>query len=228
MAGTVRNVRDDEKEFSIVQFEQIPAILLALVVSIVLVHSCRTDSSRNKWATYRNEEVGLEFRHPASILTVSKSQGWIHLTHVVAHRHSDPCDFSDANRYLEQFKDFNVSLKMFPGGFREAVLTHESDFVTSRFLRGYRLLTEPGFIDDIRIGPHRGYRIQVGSHGCGLSRYYFPLDHKRTLLVWHWLVPEFSGSYKYRDRVLSLPGVITPAQAQKIFQRVVSSTKIID
>jgi hypothetical protein len=196
-------------------------------VTCLLLFCPMAGAGQGEWAVFESSKIGLKFRYPAPLLTVSGQEGSVSLVHSVPYRHEDFCRLEE-DAYLSVVVDFDVSLTVLPTNLPEAFRQLQSDFIASRFLKDDQIETSPGFIDCVQIGSFRGYRVTEGVEGCGFRRFYFGIDEKRTMVVTWTKVGELSAVCRYRDEVLAVPGVIDEGQAAKLFDGVISSCTPVD
>lgn len=180
------------------------------------------------WKTYRNEILKFQIRYPQETISLSEKQNKIILSHSVVFEHDDPCDFKGEGLKLKELVDFNVSFELLNRGFDMAVKeTQGEDFFADYFSRN-KLKTEPGFIDEIKIGNLSGYVVTQGTEGCGQYLYYFPLNSENTLVIWRAFIPELQPAVaSYQDN-LNLPGIIFPEKEKILFEQIFSTFKPID
>ncbi len=169
----------------------------------------------------------LSLVYPSSLLTVSEEEDGVLLVHRVQHRHEDPCDFEAGGSVLEYVTDFRARMTTFEGQVTDAFRTFESDFVISKFMDGDGIRTSDGFIDRVELGSFRGYQITVGSHGCGVRTLYLNDGGERTLVVEWFTVPELSGSYRDKQTVLELPGLLKEDAAKSLLDSLISGCTVI-
>lgn len=176
--------------------------------------------------TYTSQTSAIEFQYPSN-LTVSETAGLVTLNHQIPFENHGNCDMKgDPNTY-PTLKDFNVSLQIMSGSVAQAVKTLSPYIPAENFL-GDSLKVSPGFIDQAQIGNFSGFSILEGAEGCGHVIYYFPIANSQTLVVVKDNVQMLSGivTGDIRDRILKVPGVITPEQSGVIFKQIITSLKV--
>lgn len=188
--------------------------------------SCFQKQKETKhWKTYQYKKPGFEIRYPADVLKISKEGEKVILTHSIPFEHVNPCDFVGDAPLLKELTDFRVALETISKSFKETIKANESYSIILNYLINDTLRIEPGFIDDVRIGPLKGYRITAGAEGCGIYTYYFPLDSNNTLKVQRSFIPELKPVITDYKDYLKLPGIIPPDEEEKMFNQILSSFK---
>jgi hypothetical protein len=186
-----------------------------------------TKSADLNWRLYADKKRGFELRYPDSLLVISKKGAMITFRHSIPFKHADPCDFDDEVSTLDELVDFHVTMRLWRKGLGETVESTSTGLVISEFLQGDTLKVEPGFIDKVRIGPLEGFRITSGVEGCGTYDYYFPHSGKTTLYVERKHITEFDTVLRNRREYLSIPGIINPETETGIFERMLSTFRIL-
>lgn len=198
-------------------------LLVALFPSVTM--SLTTVDVPADWMTFESAEHELTFQYPSLFTIASQGDGWVQLTHSVPFVHQDPCNRSDEGVILDAVVDFDLKLMAYQGSLREAVLARETEYVSARLFDGNQLRTDPGFIDEVRVGSFEGYRVTSGTHGCGTRMYFLIVEKDRTLIVCRGMVGEFSKSYRLKEEVLKLPGIISSSEAEELFKGVIGSCR---
>ena len=167
--------------------------------------------------TYKNDTYKFSFEYP-SLLNLERQENKIILQHSTPFEHEDPCDFQGGGPKLDRLTDFSVNMTEYPTALGETVLNlHPFGSDTEDYLNGDKLKITTGMVDEAHFGLLNGYRITQGVEGCGLYTYYFKLAPKVTLVVNRKIVTELSNAVSNSATYLSLPGIIKPAAAEKIF-----------
>jgi hypothetical protein len=165
----------------------------------------------------------FQFQYPSLLsASLTPQEESVFLTHSVAYRHPNPCDFRGDGQPLDKITDFNVSLKVFGTSLKDTMRANRGDLV-EQFFQGSALQTSPGFIDQFDIGSLHGYRITSGAEGCGNFAYYFPLSTNKTLFVSRSFISEFKPINADYQKYLNVPGVIIPSQEENFFKTILSS-----
>jgi hypothetical protein len=89
------------------------------------------------------------------------------------------------------------------------------------------LVTEIPYGTELQIGALKGYRISTGVEGCGLDKYYFPLDSAHTLFVERYKITELDPIIKNYREHRKLPGVISPEKEEQVFNQILSTFQYI-
>jgi len=168
-----------------------------------------SDNTNTNVKTYRG--ASFEFQYP-STLSLSVQGESVALTHSVAYRHPDPCDFKGDGQPLGKITDFSVSLRMFNLGLKDTVKANETDYLMNEFFSSNTLKTSPGFIDEFSVNSLQGYRVTSGVEGCGRFTYYFPISTNKTLFVSRAFISEFQPINADYQKYLNVSGVISPSQ----------------
>lgn len=175
--------------------------------------------------TYKNETYKFSFEYP-SLLSLERQDNKIILQHSIPFEHEDPCDFQGGGPKLDRLTDFSVNMAEYPTALGETVLNlHPFGSDTEDYVDGDKLKITSGMIDEAHFGLLDGYRITLGVEGCGLYTYYFKLAPKVTLVVNRKIITELSSAVSNSTMYLSLPGVIKPAAAEKIFSDIFISLR---
>lgn len=180
-----------------------------------------------EWNIYKNEKQGYELRYPKGIIATSEAGPRITMTHAIPLEHQDPCDFKGDAPLLKTLTDFKVSLEVVNQSLRETIIANESDFLVSNFLVDDKLTIAPDFIDAVNIGQLTGYRITSGVEGCGEYTYYFPLGPGNVLVVKRSFITELKPIIVNYQEYLRLPGVISPDEEEKLFNRILSTFRFL-
>ena len=189
--------------------------------SQVAVLPATPDPTAN-WKTYTNTQYGFEIKYPENFIIKDGEKG-VSVSHGVPYIHSDPCDFRDGTHILNEVVDFNATLKVFNGNIESAVKANYA-FPNDIIESGQFKLSQD-FVDAYSVGSLNGYRVKIGAEGCGLSTYYFTLDSSHALVVSQLTTPERTSLILDYEKFLSLPGIIKPADEEKIFNQILSTFK---
>jgi len=183
-------------------------------------HSASTPSSPDiaGWAMFRNSIRGFEFRYPESLLKLTTSKRDVKIEHSVLFEHPDPCYFGDLIREpLSHVIDFSVSIRVTADGIASA-MAHNTFLVAE-----LPDVIEPGYLEGIKIGELLGYRIAHGTEGCGYYGYYFSVNRDTTLIVIRTYATKLNPITRDFQSYLQLPGIISPAEADKLFNQILST-----
>lgn len=149
------------------------------------------------------------------------------ITHAVLHRHANPCDFSGQKPELDSLVDFHVELEALFDSLPAAVRKREAgSLVAEKFSDGNAIATEAGFLEEVKVGSRQGYRILMGAEGCGETVVYLPTG-PWTLRMARRKVAEFDPAANPDTKsVASLPGIISPREAEELAARILASAQI--
>jgi len=158
-------------------------------------------------------DSGISFQYPP-VLSVKVEEGNVRLSHSISNRHADPCDFKGDAVAKEQLTDFHVSF----------LLINES---LEKYVKGN---SWPDW-DYVSQNPYTyrswsGYKIASGVEGCGEDIYFLAIAPDKTLRIDRAWVTEFKPIIGNNEEFLSLPGIITPAQAEEYFESILASLKV--
>jgi hypothetical protein len=164
---------------------------------------------------------------PDGRIAVARRGTQVILSHAIAHRHANPCDFSGQAPELDSLVDFHVELEPLFDSLPAAVRGREAGTpVAEKFADGYAIGTEPGFLEAFEAGGRKGYRILLGAEGCGETVYYLadgPWTLRAARRKVAQLDPITAGSEAFRN----LPGVIAPGEAEDLVARILASARIV-
>ncbi len=178
-------------------------------------------SSHTDLQTYEGQAV--HFQYPP-VLTLTDRGPSVTLAHSVPYDHPDPCDMKGDGKRLAQLTDFSMTMSVMPGSL-PFLMGHASSLIS--FEDGMPK-TESGFVDSVAYGPHTGYKVTMGVEGCGEQTYYFPLSTTQTLVISRPLVSELQPIVDpaVRQKILAMPGVMFPEEAESIFGQIVASIRL--
>jgi len=171
---------------------------------------------------YNGSSFGFEY---PKIISLSQQGEKILLTHSINYQHPDPCDFKGDAPQLDKLTDFNVSLVVSNKNLKDTIDANESSDMIKNSFKGDTVELSPGVIDSFNAGSLTGYRITAGIEGCGMYTYYFSIAQDKTLAVTRSFISEFLPINADSKKYLSLPGIITPAQEEEFFNKILASFK---
>ena len=171
---------------------------------------------------YSGSSFGFEY---PKIISLSQQGEKILLTHSINYQHPDPCDFKGNVPQLDKLTDFNVSLVVSNKNLKDTIDANESSDMIKNSFKGDTVELSPGVIDSFNAGSLTGYRITAGIEGCGMYTYYFSIAQDKTLAVTRSFISEFLPINADSKKYLSLPGIITPAQEEEFFNKILASFK---
>ena len=157
----------------------------------------------------------LEFSYP-SILTLSKNGETVSLNHSISQKHQNRCDFEGNAPTLNEINDFGVSFKIVNSNLIDALVD------VPGVIKGSTVVLQPGFVDKYVIGSLEGYKIYRGLEACGENVYYLSVSPTQTLVVYRSFYAQTVGQTT-DAYMLKLPGIISKAQEESIFQSILSS-----
>lgn len=177
--------------------------------------------------TYSSKNFGLQFNYPTKV-SVAENVNEIKLSHSIPYKNYG-CDMKGDGIVYERLSDFDVTVKVYSKSLSDAVKL-EAPYMSADYLVDDKLVVTPGWIDSYNVGSMSGYSIYVGAEGCGYTTYYFPISTLKTLVVKRNQVQEFSGALTedIKKKVLAVPGVIPPEEADTMFNFILSSIKLTD
>lgn len=169
----------------------------------------------------------VQVENPDPRLSVLYRGNAIIISHAIVHRHANPCDFSGEKPELDSLVDFHVELEVLFDSLPAAVRKREAgSLVAEKFVDGNAVGTEPGFLEEVMVGNRKGYRILMGAEGCGETVFYLPTG-PWTLRMARRRVAEFDPAANPNTKsVASLPGIISPREAEKLADRILASAQI--
>jgi hypothetical protein len=177
-----------------------------------------TDSRRS--VEVSDPGSGLTLTVPWQVTARVDSAG-VHLRHEIPYRHVDFCDESDGpHTWFDTVVDFAATFELRASA-PVACLATMGPELASR-VHGDSVRTDVGYLDAVVIGGRRGYRQLFGVEGCGGAAYWLEFG-QGTLHVHRGSVPLVTPIYRYWRDVLAVPGVLTPAVADSLFEVVVRS-----
>ncbi len=163
-----------------------------------------TDTSNSTyWKTYTNEEYGFEFQYPEK-LKLMESNSKVSLNHTLPYRGS-ACDMTGGFEPDLDITDFKVTFEILHG------------VVSSPYTDG-----------EYKKGNLKGVWALEGAEGCGDTKYYFPVEGDKTLLVTRENIQILSGIRNNADEIkviLEISEAINKEQNQVIFDQILSTFK---
>lgn len=173
---------------------------------------------------YTGNKFGFDFTYPV-VLSLTEKQSEVVLNHSIPYKNNG-CDMKGDGTSYDKLSDFNMTIGLYDKSLVETVKMKASFLTDSNFSAG-KLIVSPGFIDTYEIGSLKGYSIYTGAEGCGYTTYYFPISVSKTLVVKKDQVQEFSGAVlsEIKEKVLAMPGVISPEKADQFFRDILLSIK---
>ncbi len=167
--------------------------------------------SVSDWKNYSDAYLSFDY---SPLISVKKAGETISLSHSIAYKHPDPCDFIGDAPQLQKLSDFDVSIKI--------VDQNLKDFVQSSDYPGWNYVSANPY----KLGSWSGYKIMNGIERCGSVVYYLTISPTRTLIIDSAIITEFEPIIGDHQTYLSLPGIITPNQAGDVLSRILTSLKI--
>lgn len=192
-----------------------------VLVGALFIANSREEDKTESWKIYRNERQEFELKYPAKLIRIceevraSEESERVMLLHSIPFEHRDPCDFDDSpDLPLRHLTDFKVGFEVVKKNLKETITWGEIG-----------LVTEIPYGTELQIGSLRGYRITTGVEGCGLDKYYFPLDSTHTLFVERYKITELDPIIINYKENRKLPGVIVPEKEEELFNNILATFK---
>jgi len=174
--------------------------------------------------TFQNGDI--EFKYPQNII-VTEKDGQVTLNHNIPFQNHGTCDMRGDEQTYPTLDDFNVYIRIMDGNLAQAAKSSSSYMPAENFASD-TLKISPGYIDKYQVGDWSGFAIYEGVEGCGHTRYYFPVNSAKTLVVTKDMVQQLSGvmSSNIKEEILKVPGAISPEESDKIFRQILESLKV--
>lgn len=203
-------------------------ILVILVASLGYFYFIKKEKAPapSNTKTYRNSTLGLSFIYP-NMLTASTTGSSVVVHHEVPFEHPDYCDFRGDNAGTQKnLTDFNIAISLSDKDIVETIKQKSPYISPENFVNG-KVVTSPGFIDEVVIGNLSGYKIIEGVEGCGHTTYFFKISDNKTLVVVSDMITIFTGAIpeETASRAKAVPGIITSEEADQILKSIISTLK---
>ncbi len=203
-------------------------IILVLVVAffVYLKMTPATAPVGDNMKTYNNSELGISFVYP-TVLSASATGNVVTLHHEIPYTNTGECDMMGDEETFENLTDFRVAVQVSNKGL-VATMQEKSSYIPQENFVDNMVVPSPGFIDAFSVGELDGFAIYEGAEGCGQVAYYFPLGDNKTLYITKMSVQVLSGvvSAEKEAEVLKVPGVISRAESEKIFQNILLTLEV--
>lgn len=174
------------------------------------------------WKTYISPTHGFSFKYPQNLdITVTAVDHEVILSHKVAYKHDNPCDFVGRpdTPPLDYLVDFRVGFKL-EGFTIEDILSD-----TTRSSYNYPK-------QEVVVGWLHGYKYTEGIEMCGTDYYYLAVPDwaPRTLRISKSIVTELSSIMPEEkvDEYLKIPGIINTEEADKLLNEIINTFKLSD
>jgi hypothetical protein len=169
--------------------------------------------SSAEWSTYSDNY--LSFESPDKV-SVKREGEVLKLSHSIAYRHPDPCDFRGGAPEKTILTDLDASFTIVNQSVKDYVVQSANydgwwDYVSS---------------NPFELGSLKGYRAMVGVEGCGEDYYYLSISPNKTLVIKRALITVFNPIIANYQEYLDLPGIIDPNEADLIFNRLLGSLEV--
>lgn len=161
------------------------------------------NSTATSILTYWDAKNKFSFQYPSN-LTLSKDGDAIIVSHTIPFDNYDAgCDMKGDAPLSKTLNDLNLKI-----------------YVVSE-----NSLSIPSYAEDYRSGVMKGKKAYIGAEGCGKTTYYFPISGNRTLVIDKAELQVLSAvvTPEVRSRVLSVPGVISQEEGNKIVEEIIES-----
>lgn len=170
----------------------------------VVVDTTPVPDVKNELKTHTDAKQGYSFQYPAK-LSLGIVSGLVNLSHTIPFENRDGgCDMMGDVELSATLTDFSVKFEVLPGE------------------------VKPPYIDGLySAGQLNGNYAYMGAEGCGQTKYYFPVNGNRTLVVTKNELQVLSPvvSAEVRNRVLAVPGVISYEEANTLLKNILTSFK---
>ncbi len=164
----------------------------------------KPEISTTDWKTYTNSKDGYSFKYPQKLSFSTIKEG-VNLSHTIQFDNDDGgCDMTGDSKLSKTFKDFDVTIAVVAGK------------------------VKPPYVDGTYSqGSLKGEWAYMGSEGCGQTKYYFPLEGNRTLVITKEAIQILSPvvNADARVRVLAVPEIISYEEAKEILNKILSTFK---
>lgn len=200
------------------------ALIASVLANAFLVLSVDADQ---QFALLKSDNLTMELRIPESI-EVTQDGEVARLTHKVGYRHIDPCRM-DGEVWVNEMKDFDVSLHVHSGDLVSVVETYATRFYMARPEDASLTSIERiPWSDTAQFGAFNGHMFEASSHGCGARHYYLSDGNARSLYIVRQLVGEFSHATLSRGEALAIPGIMSPELSDQLFRKIIESARFHD
>jgi len=202
------------------------AICIIILGGLWYFKKGKTQITNSTTGTYRNARVGVGFTYP-KILSVNTTDDVVTLHHDIPYLNTGACDMMGDTKTYERLTDFNVTIRIIQKNLTDTVRTLSPYIPQENFIND-ELVASPGFIETFKIGKLSGFAIYEGAEGCGQTTYYFSVGATETLVVNQASIQALSTAIvkEARDKVLAVPGVISPSKSESIFNDILKSLSI--
>lgn len=157
--------------------------------------------------TYSDADLSFAYN---PLLSVSRTEKGIMVRHDINHVHQDVCDGKGDAPAKTTLTDFDLLLTVADKNVRDSLESAGWDWESA----------VPS-----TLGPLSGYMVSAGTEGCGGDFYFLALSPQKTLVLTRRWVPEFNSINPEYQTYLALPGVISPADADRYFLEIMSSLR---
>jgi hypothetical protein len=167
----------------------------------------------SEWSTYSDNYLSFESPNKISI----KREGEVlKLSHSIAYKHPDPCDFKGGAPEKTILTDLDASFTIVDQSVKDYVVQSANydgwwDYVSA---------------NPFEIGSLKGYKVMAGVEGCGEDIYYLSISPNKTLVIKRALITVFNPIIANYQEYLNLPGIINPNEADVIFNRLLGSLEV--
>ncbi len=204
--------------------------------TVLVIFSCSVNKEKpqtNKEAhPTPGETAGVQTPSPAvrvdnpdpRLQVTSKGDGLI-VRHALAYKHHNPCNFSGSKPELDSLVDFQIEFESIFEGLRAAVLKRETGPVAEAFADSNDIKVERRFIEKIKVGGKRGYRIFIGAEGCGQMVDYLEVG-PWTLRLTEKVIGEFNPVSDGFTAFEKLPGIISPMEMESLLTKLLETARL--
>ncbi len=160
------------------------------------------DNSDSILKRHTDDVNGYSFAYPSN-LSFTKDNNMIFLTHTIPFDNYDGgCDMKGDAPLSKTLDDLHLRISISSG-----------------------IVGVPSYAEDYKIGSLVGKKVYMGAEGCGKTTYYFPISGNRTLILDKTELQILSAvvAPEIRSKVLSVPGVISQQEGNKIVDKILES-----
>ena len=176
--------------------------------------------------------MNLEFYYPENILSIDYSiEDILAFEHSVPCYHPDHCDFiGDGRPPLDKLVDLKFTIQVYKSDLKTVLKSKVSDYILTNFFKNDSLVISKGFIEKKQIGNLNGYKLNSSIEGCGTYTYYLALPDETVIIITRPYSPELVKGMltdEWHNKYISIEGVILPEEADRIFEEILGTMKLV-